>query len=108
MNTDNTTLFEEVLQSGETPSKVLKRLNIQIRPSKVRVELNDKQTRTIFKLSNESTNDLLNNDTFEIVEKRDDGFSHGSLPAKHRIGKKAARARRFFNPLHLICSCGRT
>ena len=71
MNTDNSTLFEEVLHSGETPTKVLKRLNIQIYPSKVRVELNDKQTRTIFKLSNESTNDLLNNDTFEIVEKRD-------------------------------------
>ena len=70
MNTDNTTLFEEVLQSGETPSKVLKRLNIQIRPSKVRVELNDKQTRTLFKLSEESTDELLNDETFEIVEKR--------------------------------------
>ena len=71
MNTYNSTLFEEVLHFGETPAKVLKRLNIQILPSKVRVELNDKQTRTIFKLSDESTNDLLNDDTFEIVEKRD-------------------------------------
>lgn len=66
----SSTLFEEVLQSGETPSKVLKRLNIQIRPSKVRTELNDKQTRTIFKLSDESTDELLNDETFEIVEKR--------------------------------------
>ena len=66
----NSTLFEEVIHSDETPAKVLKRLNIQIYPSKVRVELNDKQTRTIFKLSDESTNELLNDDSFEIVEKR--------------------------------------
>ena len=50
----NSTLFEEVIHSDETPAKVLKCLNIQILPSKVRVELNDKQTRTIFKLSNKS------------------------------------------------------
>ena len=71
MFNDNSIIFNEVLYSNGNVAKTLRRFNIQVRPSKIRVELNDKQTRIIFRLSLDSTSDLLNDHTFELVEKRD-------------------------------------
>ena len=67
---DNTTVYEQILRADGNVVKALERLNRQIRPSKVRVELNDKQTKLVFTLTDRSTNELIDGYTFKLIEKR--------------------------------------
>ena len=62
--------FSDVLNS-ENPLAIIHKITGSLRPSRIRVEINDKLAKVIFKLSDEGTEDLLNGDTFCIVEKRD-------------------------------------
>lgn len=70
MNNDNTTIYEQILRADGNVVKALQRLNRQIRPSKTRVELNDKQTKLVFTLTERSTNELIDGNTFKLIEKR--------------------------------------
>lgn len=62
--------FSDVIMS-ENPHGTMHKITGSLRPSRIRVEINDKLAKVIFKLSDEGTEDLLNGDTFCIVEKRD-------------------------------------
>ena len=74
--------FSDVL-SSENPLGIIKKITGGIRPSKVRVEINDKLAKVIFKLSDAGTDDLLNGDTFCIVEKRSKKF--GEITTAYKI-----------------------
>lgn len=69
MSLQSSITFSDVL-TVEDPIAVIKRLNGSIRPSRTRTELNEKLAKVVFKLSSDGMNDLLNGDTFEIIEKR--------------------------------------
>ncbi|MBO4780055.1 MAG: hypothetical protein J5497_05405 [Selenomonadaceae bacterium] len=62
--------FSDVLNS-ENPLAIIHKITGSLRPSRIRVEINDKLAKVIFKLSDGGTEDLLSGDTFCIVEKRD-------------------------------------
>lgn len=74
--------FSDVLTS-ENPLTIIKKICGGLRPSKIRVEINDKLAKVIFKLSDEGTGDLLNGDTFCIVEKRSKKF--GEITTAYKI-----------------------
>ena len=61
--------FSDVLMS-ENPLALIKKISGKIRPSRIRIELNDKLAKVIFKLSDEDSNDLLKGERYEIIEKR--------------------------------------
>ena len=61
--------FADVLVS-ENPLAIIHKITGGLRPSKIRVEINDKLAKVIFKLSDEGTDELLGGKTFEIVETR--------------------------------------
>ena len=65
--------YDQIFHVEGNVATARRRFNCQVQPSKFRVELNDKQTRVIFSLSEESTNELLDGSTYEIVEKRNFG-----------------------------------
>ena len=62
--------FSDVIMA-DNPHATIHKITGSLRPSRIRVEINDKLAKVIFKLSDEGTEDLLNGDTFCIVEKRD-------------------------------------
>ena len=62
--------FSDVIMA-EDPHATIHKITGSLRPSRIRVEINDKLAKVIFKLSDEGIEDLLNGDTFCIVEKRD-------------------------------------
>ena len=74
--------FSDVLLA-ENPLAIIKKITGGIRPSRTRVEINDKLAKVIFKLSDEGTDDLLNGDTFCIVEKRSKKF--GEITTAYKI-----------------------
>ena len=65
--------FSDVLMA-ENPHAAISKITGGLRPSRIRVEINDKLAKVIFKLSDEGTDYLLNGDTFCIVEKRSKKF----------------------------------
>ncbi len=74
--------FSDVLLA-ENPLAIIKKITGGIRPSRTRVEINDKLAKVIFKLSDEGTSDLLSGDTFCIVEKRSKKF--GEITTAYKI-----------------------
>ena len=69
MINNNSIAFSDVFKSAD-PVAVVKKLNGSLRPSGTRVEINEKLAKVVFKLSNEGMVDILNGETFEIIEKR--------------------------------------
>ena len=59
----------EILKQTE-PLALIKKISGKIRPSKIRVEINDKLAKVIFKLNDEDSGDLLEGETYQIIEKR--------------------------------------
>ena len=74
--------FSDVLLA-ENPLAIIKKITGGIRPSRIRVEINDKLAKVIFKLSDEGTDELLSGDTFRIVEKRSKKF--GEITTAYKI-----------------------
>lgn len=74
--------FSNVLLA-ENPLAIIKKITGGIRPSRIRVEINDKLAKVIFKLSDEGTGELLSGDTFCIVEKRSKKF--GEITTAYKI-----------------------
>ena len=74
--------FSDVL-SSENPLTIIKKITGSLRPSKIRVEINDKLAKVIFKLSDEGTDELLAGDTFRIIEKRNKKF--GEITTAYKI-----------------------
>ena len=74
--------FSDVLLA-ENPLAIIKKITGGIRPSRTRVEINDKLAKVIFKLSDEGTGELLSGDTFCIVEKRSKKF--GEITTAYKI-----------------------
>lgn len=74
--------FSDVLLA-ENPLAIIKKITGGIRPSRTRVEINDKLAKVIFKLSDEATDELINGDTFCIVEKRSKKF--GEITTAYKI-----------------------
>ena len=74
--------FSDVLLA-ENPLAIIHKITGGLRPSRIRVEINDKLAKVIFKLSDEGTDDLLNGDTFCIVEKRSKKF--GEITTAYKI-----------------------
>ena len=74
--------FSDVLASGN-PLAIIKKICGGLRPSRIRVEINDKLAKVIFKPSDEGTEDLLSGDTFCIVEKRSKKF--GEITTAYKI-----------------------
>ena len=69
-NEEEPSKFSDVIMA-ENPHATIHKITGSLRPSRIRVEINDKLAKVIFKLSDEGTEDLLSGDTFCIVEKRD-------------------------------------
>ena len=69
MSLQSSITFSDVL-TVDDPIAIIKRLNGSLRPSRTRLELNEKLAKVVFKLSDGGMNELLNGDTFEIIEKR--------------------------------------
>ena len=67
-------LIENEILNQTSPLAIIKKITGGIRPSRTRVEINDKLAKVIFKLSDEGTDELLSGDTFRIVEKRSKKF----------------------------------
>lgn len=61
--------FSDFLVS-DNPISLIKKISGRIRPSRIRVELNDKLAKVIFKLSDNDSNDLINGEIYQIIEKR--------------------------------------
>lgn len=74
--------FSDVLLA-ENPLAIIKKITGGIRHSRTRVEINDKLAKVIFKLSDEATDELINGDTFCIVEKRSKKF--GEITTAYKI-----------------------
>ena len=74
--------FSDVLLS-ENPLNIIHKITGGLRPSRTRVEINDKLAKVIFKLSDEGTGELLSGDTFCIVEKRSKKF--GEVTTAYKI-----------------------
>ena len=72
----------EILKQTD-PLAIIKRITGGLRPSRIRVEINDKLAKVIFKLSDEGTDELLGGKTFEIVEKR--GKKFGEITTAYKI-----------------------
>ena len=68
----------------EDPIAIIKRLNGSIRPARTRTELNEKLAKVVFKLSSGGMNYLLNGDTFEIIEKRNNK-KNGDIITAYKI-----------------------
>lgn len=62
----------------------LKKMRAQIYPSKVRVELNEKLIRLVFKLTEQGISRLLNGETFHAIEKPD-YKNHGDIRTAYQI-----------------------
>ena len=69
MEGQNTINFQNVIMT-ENPGELIKKIRGSFRPSRTRVEINDKLAKVIFKLSDEDSEDLLAGETYQIVEKR--------------------------------------
>ena len=63
-------VLRDEIAKGTDPFVALRKICNKLRPSRTRVELNDKLTRVIFKLSERGTADLLDGETFHVIEKR--------------------------------------
>ena len=74
--------FSDVLLA-KNPLAIIKKITGGIRPSRTRVEINDKLAKVIFKLSDEATDELINGETFCIVEKRSKKF--GEITTAYKI-----------------------
>ena len=74
--------FSDVLLA-ENSLAIIHKITGGLRPSRIRVEINDKLAKVIFKLSDKGTDDLLNGDTFCIVEKRSKKF--GEITTAYKI-----------------------
>ena len=72
----------EILKQTELLT-IIKKITGGIRPSRTRVEINDKLAKVIFKLSDEATDELIKGDTFCIVEKRSKKF--GEITTAYKI-----------------------
>lgn len=79
--------FSDVLMS-ENPLALIKKISGKIRPSRTRVEINDKLAKVIFKLSDEDSEDLLKGETYQIVEKRN-LKGHGEILTAFKILNEA-------------------
>ena len=75
--------FSDVVIS-ENPLALIKKISGGLRPSRIRVELNDKLAKVIFKLSNEDSNDLLKGEAYQIIEKRN-LKGHGEILTAFKI-----------------------
>ena len=87
--------FSDVLLA-ENPLAIIKKITGGIRLSRTRVEINDKLAKVIFKLSDEATDELINVDTFCIVEKR--GKKFGEITTAYKILNAAG-----YQILRLFC-----
>ena len=76
-------LIENEILNQTSPLAIIKKITGGIRPSRTRVEINDKLAKVIFKLSDEGTDELLSGDTFRIVEKRSKKF--GEITTAYKI-----------------------
>ena len=61
--------FSDVLMS-ENPLALIHKITGSLRPSRIRVEINDKLAKVIFKLNDEDSGELLEGETYQIIEKR--------------------------------------
>ena len=75
--------FSDVLLA-ENPLALIKKITGRIRPSRIRVEINDKLAKVIFKLRDEDSNDLLKGERYEIIEKRN-LKGHGEILTAFKI-----------------------
>ena len=83
MNQNLTIPVTSLLPTFSDPLAIIKKITGGIRPSRIRVEINDKLAKVIFKLSDEGTGELLSGDTFCIVEKRSKKF--GEITTAYKI-----------------------
>ena len=79
--------FSDVVLA-ENPLALIKKISGKIRPSRTRVEINDKLAKVIFKLSDEDSEDLLKGETYQIVEKRN-LKGHGEILTAFKILNEA-------------------
>ena len=84
MKTRNTITLKEILHSGQNPADTLRKLNAQIYPSKVRVELNDKLMKFVFSLTEGGTKRLLGGEVFSVVEK-ENFKNYGDILTAYKI-----------------------
>ena len=74
----------DIISSEDNPVDTLKKMRAQIYPSKVRVELNEKLIRVVFKLSERGVSRLLDGETFHAIEKHDHK-KHGDIRTAYQI-----------------------
>jgi len=79
--------FSDVLLA-ENPLVLIKKISGKIRPSRIRVEINDKLAKVIFKLSDEDSRDLLKGEAYQIIEKRN-LKGHGEILTAFKILNEA-------------------
>ena len=61
--------FSDVIMA-EDPHGTMHKISGSLRPSRIRVEINDKLAKVIFKLNDEDSGDMLEGETYNIIEKR--------------------------------------
>lgn len=79
--------FSDVVLA-ENPLALIKKISGKIRPSRTRVEINDKLAKVMFKLSEEDSEELLKGETYQIVEKRN-LKGHGEILTAFKILNEA-------------------
>ena len=79
--------FSDVLLA-ENPLVLIKKISGKIRPSRIRVEINDKLAKVIFKLSDEDSHDLLKGEAYQIIEKHN-LKGHGEILTAFKILNEA-------------------
>ena len=76
--------ISNIISSENNSVDTLKKMRAQIYPSKIRVELNEKLIRVVFKLSERGVSRLLNGETFHAIEKHD-YKKHGDVRTAYQI-----------------------
>ena len=78
------THMSDLISSENDSVDTLKKMCARIYPSKVRVELNEKLIRVVFKLTEQGISRLLNGETFNVIEKK--GYkNHGDIRTSYQI-----------------------
>lgn len=76
--------FPDEASRLNTPVDVLKKFRARIYPSKVRVELNEKLIKVVFKLTERGISRLLDGETFHVIEKHN-YKKHGDIRTAYQI-----------------------
>ena len=76
--------ISDIISLENNSVDTLKKMRAQIYPSKVRIELNEKLIRVVFKLSERGVSRLLDGETFHAIEKHDHK-KHGDIRTAYQI-----------------------